>query len=152
MTLPLSTGFRLPGPRILAGLLGLVLLWLPAPVGAAVTCSFSGTTLSVILGGPQDAASVVRAGTEIEVRAGSTLLNCGGTPEVDSVDSITASDTSNGTTTFTIDLAGGPFEPGATTTGEGTSPEIEFQVDLTGQFPDRLGIVGTGGPDAFSFS
>jgi Ca2+-binding RTX toxin-like protein len=150
--LPGWTCFGALGPRIPAALVGLGLLWAPAPALGAVTCSLAGTTLAVSLSTPEDAASVVRAGTEIEVRAGATEVNCGGTPTVDTVDTVTVTDPSLGTTTFTIDLSGGEFGPGATTGGEGASPEIEFQVDLGGQFPDRVVIVGTGGADNISFS
>jgi Ca2+-binding RTX toxin-like protein len=152
VTLPDRTCFGALGPRIRAVVVALGLLWVPAPAWGAVTCSLAGTTLSVNLSAPEDAASVVRAGTEIEVRAGALVVSCGGTPSVDTVDTVTVTDPSIGTTTFTIDLSGGPFEPGASTGGEGTSPEIEFQIDLGGQFPDRLVIVGTGGADDISFS
>jgi Ca2+-binding RTX toxin-like protein len=138
---------------VAAVLAAVAVLGLPPPAHAAVTCAVSGATLSITMSEPEDAASVVRAGTELEVRVGDGAVACGGpTAEVDSIDTVTASDTSNGTTTFTIDLSGGPFEPGATTTGEGTSPEIEFQVNLGGQFPDRLAVVGTAGPDTMSCS
>jgi Ca2+-binding RTX toxin-like protein len=150
---PILTRARLP--RAAAVVAALTVAGLPAaPAAAAVTCSVAGTTLSVTMSEAEDAASVVRVGTEIEVRAGTpaTAVPCGGSPEVDTVDTVTVSDTSNGTTTFTIDLSGGPFEPGATTAGEGTSPEIEFQVNLGGQFPDRLIVVGTGGADDVVFS
>jgi Ca2+-binding RTX toxin-like protein len=140
------------GPRLGAALVGLALLGLPNQASAAVSCSLNGSTLSISLGAPEDAASVVRDGDEIEVRSGGIGLSCGGVPEVASVDTVVATDGSTGTTTFTIDLSGGPFEPGASTGGEGTSPEIEFQVDLGGQFPDRLAVVGSGGADDISFS
>jgi Ca2+-binding RTX toxin-like protein len=136
----------------MAVLIGLAVLALPVPAGAAVTCSLSGTTLSVSLSEPEDVASVIRVGTEIEVRDGDDRVGCGGSPQVDTVDTVIATDTSTGTTTFTIDLSGGPFAPGATAAGEGTSPEIEFQVNLGGQFPDRLAVVGTAGPEDMTFS
>jgi Ca2+-binding RTX toxin-like protein len=152
MKLPERIPWSALGLRLGAALVGLALLGLPIQAGAAVSCSLNGTTLSINLGAPQDAASVIRDGDDIEVRSGGTVLSCGGVPQVDSVDTVLATDASTGTSTFTIDLSGGPFEPGATTGGEGTSPEIEFQVDLGGQFPDRLAVAGTGGPDDLSFS
>jgi Ca2+-binding RTX toxin-like protein len=150
--LPVRTVFGTPGPRIVAALIGLAQVGLPSPVAGAVTCSLSGATLFVSLSAPEDAASVVRVGSEIEVRAESIEVSCGGAPTVDTVDSVNVTDTSIGTTTFTIDLSGGAFEPGVTTGGEGTSPEIEFHVDLGAQFPDRLTVVGSGGDDDLSFS
>jgi Ca2+-binding RTX toxin-like protein len=150
--LPVWTCFGALGPRLPAVLVGLALLWAPSPAAGAVTCSLVGVTLSINMSAPEDAVSVMRAGSEIGVRAGSVEVNCGGAATVDTVDTVIVTDPSIGTTTFTIDLSGGPFEPGATTGGEGASPEIEFQVDLGGQFPDRVVLVGTGGADHFSFS
>jgi Ca2+-binding RTX toxin-like protein len=135
-----------------AALVGVALLLLPTPSAAGVSCSLSGATLSIGLIAPQDAASVIRVGTAIEVRTPVSPVPCGGSPTVTTVDTVLVSDSSPGTTTFTIDLSGGPFAPGASTGGEGTSPEIEFQVDLGGQFPDRLAVVGSGGADALQFS
>jgi Ca2+-binding RTX toxin-like protein len=137
---------------------GVVLLALApsGPAGAAVTCVFSGTTVQVTLGAPEDAASVVResGGDEILVRAGGAAVPCGGTPTVDKVDAIVVVDASPGTTGFTIDLSGGPFAPGAFDEGgvADTTDEIEFHVDLGGGFPDRVTIAGSSGADDIVFS
>src|SRR5918999_1688679 len=54
-----------------------------------------------------------------------------------------------GAQSVTIDLAGGPFAPGATVEGDG-SDEVEFEVAL-GAGEDLLSIRGNEGPDALSF-
>src|ERR671919_389350 len=130
---------------ILATVLGM-----PTPARAVVACSFSGATFQFTLGAAEDEATVVRDGLDIVVRDATSVIPCGN-PTVDTVDTIRATDASIGTTEFTIDLSGGMFELGLTTPeGDGTD-EIEFAVDLGGGFPDRLTIVGTGGPDDFLF-
>ncbi|MGH2685800.1 MAG: hypothetical protein ACRDJP_10085, partial [Actinomycetota bacterium] len=48
--------------------------------------------------------------------------------------------------TVEIDLTGGPFEPGFT--AEPGTPEIEFEISLTGDQGDLLTIVGTAERDA----
>jgi len=131
--------------RAIATAVFISLVGMPTAARAAVTCSFAGGTVQVTLGAAEDEASVVRDGDDIVVRDGMAEIACGG-PTVTTVDTIRANDVSSGTTTFTIDLSGGPFEPGATDEGGGTS-EIEFSVDLGGGFPDRLTIIGTSGPD-----
>lgn len=138
--------------RSLLGALAAVMFGLvvPSPAWAAVTCSFSGTTLSISMSTPEDRAAVVRSGTDIEVTDGTNPVPCGGTPTVTTTDRIQVTDTSNGTTEFTIDLSQGPFAPGFTDEGDGTS-EIEFSVDLGGFFPDRLVVVGTSAADNMQF-
>jgi Ca2+-binding RTX toxin-like protein len=131
--------------RAIATAVFISLVGMPTAARAAVTCSFAGGTVQVTLGAAEDEASVVRDGDDIVVRDGIAEIACGG-PTVTTVDTIRANDVSSGTTTFTIDLSGGPFEPGATDEEDGTS-EIEFSVDLGGGFPDRLTIIGTSGPD-----
>jgi Ca2+-binding RTX toxin-like protein len=150
------TAFRMIpsiGPRrrrAIATAVFVSLVGMPTAARAAVTCSFAGGTVQVTLGAAEDEASVVRDGDDIVVRDGIAEIACGG-PTVTTVDTIRANDVSSGTTTFTIDLSGGPFEPGATDEEDGTS-EIEFSVDLGGGFPDRLTIIGTSGPDDILFS
>src|ERR671919_629328 len=97
---------------------------MPAPARAVVACSFSGATIQVTLGAAEDEATVVRDGLDIVVRDATSVIPCGN-PTVDTVDTIQATDASIGTTEFTVDLGGG--------------------------FPDRLTIVGTGGPDDVLF-
>ncbi|MGH2738765.1 MAG: hypothetical protein ACRDHH_08100, partial [Actinomycetota bacterium] len=96
---------------------------MPTAARAAVQCSFAGGTVQVTLGAAEDEASVVRDGDDIVVLGGAGQIPCGG-PTATTVDTIRANDVSSGTTTFTIDLSGGPFEPGATDEEDGTS-EIE---------------------------
>lgn len=138
--------------RSLLGALAAILfaLVVPSPAWASVTCSFFGTTLSISMSTPEDRAAVVRSGSDIEVTDGTNPVPCGGTPTVATTDQIQVNDTSNGTTEFTIDLSQGPFAPGFTDEGDGSS-EIEFSVDLGGFFPDRLVVVGTGGADDMQF-
>ncbi len=133
---------------IAAGAIVLV-LGVPLPARAAVTCSFASATLQITLGAPQDLASVVRETDDIVVREGTEEIPCGG-PTVDNTDTIRVNDPTSGTTAFTIDLSGGPFEPGLTDEGDLTS-EIEFAVDLFAGFPDRLTIVGSGAGDDIVF-
>ena len=135
--------------RVIATAVFVSLAGMPTAARAAVTCSFTGSTVQVTLAAPEDEASVVRDGDDIVVREGSTEIACGG-PTVTTVDTIRANDVSSGTTEFTIDLSGGPFAPGLTDEGDATS-EIEFVVDLFAGFPDRLTIVGTSGPDDILF-
>lgn len=149
------TAFRMIpaiGPRrrrAIATAVFVSLVGMPTAAQAAVTCSFTGTTVQVTLGAAEDEASVVRDGDDIVVRDGVGEIACGD-PTVTTVDTIRANDATSGTTEFTIDLSGGPFVPGSTDEGDGTS-EIEFVVDLGGGFPDRLTIVGTDGPDDILF-
>lgn len=138
--------------RSLLGALAAILfaLVVPGPAWASVTCSFIGNALSISMSTPEDRAAVVRSGTDIEVTDGTNQVPCGGTPTVTTTDQIQVTDTSNGTTEFTIDLSQGPFAPGFTDEEDGTS-EIEFSVDLGGFFPDRLVVVGTDGADDMLF-
>ncbi|MGH2765717.1 MAG: calcium-binding protein, partial [Actinomycetota bacterium] len=135
--------------RAVAAVVLVALVGLPQPARAAVTCSFSAATVQITLGAPEDQASVVRDGDDIVASDGNVDLPCGG-PTVNDTDTIRVNDVSSGTTSFTIDLSGGPFEPGLTDEGDMTS-EIEFVVDLFAGFPDRLTIVGTTGADDILF-
>lgn len=118
------------------------------PAAAAVTCSFNAmtSTVTVTTGAPLDNA-VVSVGTG--GNAGKILANgmdCTGT--VNTTNVIFWDDNAAGITTFTIDLSGGPFAPGATDE-PGTTDEIEFDLSSdTGVFGnDSIVILGTSGND-----
>lgn len=106
-------------------------------VGAAATCSFEAPTATVTVG---------VATPEIE-RIGDAIA-------VDGVpcDAATTSNTDtivipSSVAEVTIDLRGGPFEPGLTSDATG-DPEIEFVFE-PGSVDTQLLIQGTDGPDRF---
>jgi Ca2+-binding RTX toxin-like protein len=110
--------------RILVGSLAALLatpLLAVLPARAGSSCSFSGATVTVT------ATGVVPA---VLVRSGSDIV-FDGTPcagaTVDNTDTIVASVDGP---QLDIDLRGGPFAPGLTDEGDGSS-EIEFQVIVT---------------------
>jgi Ca2+-binding RTX toxin-like protein len=124
-----------------------VLLSAP-PALAVVTCVFAGGTAAIAFG-PGDAITVVRSGSEIQVNG----APCIGLPNatVTNTDAITFAGLATGDETITIDLSGGPFAPGATAEGAGTS-EIEFSGIVLGGGTDSLSIVGSSGADTVAFS
>lgn len=133
----------------LTGALTLGLLMFGArPAAAAVTCSFNAMTgtVTVATSLPGDNA-VVSVGTG--GNAGKILANgmdCTGT--VNTTNVILWDDNSVGATTFTIDLSGGPFSPGATDEA-GTTDEIEFDLSSDSGVlgNDTVVILGTSGID-----
>jgi Ca2+-binding RTX toxin-like protein len=141
--------FSLALTLLLSGLLSQAGAW------AAVSCSFDDNQarLQIRMGATADQVRVVRNGAVIEVWEGPAEVSCGPVePTRTSTDIVGIRDTAAGSTEVTIDLAGGPFEPGATASGEGTSPEIEFEIELgAGGFADVVAIEGTPGPDVITF-
>jgi Ca2+-binding RTX toxin-like protein len=114
-----------------------------------VTCVFAAGTATITFG-PGDAITVGRSGSQIEVNGAA----CGIGPlvaEVTTTDTITFAGVATGNETLTIDLSGGPFAPGLTVEGSGTS-EIEFSGIVLGDGNDSLSIVGSSGPDSIAFS
>lgn len=130
------------GPAVLAAtLVGLVVGVTPS--AAVVTCSFAGTTATVTLGAG-DSATIARSGNAIHVNG----APCDGAT-VNNTDLIDVNGDA-GDETVTINLTGGPFAPGATDEGDGTS-EIEWDIDLAGSGADTLVVQGTGGKDLIWF-
>jgi Ca2+-binding RTX toxin-like protein len=144
-------------------LLGAALLW-PASSHAFVACSLSGDELTVNLTANDDSVTFQRFGNQIAVLTGSSLdeyydedyyggdsqilIPCsGGTPtneNVNHVSVIQSASTEFGS--VTIDESAGPFAPGATPEGDGSS-EIEFGLNLPGRL-SAVGIKGTEGSES----
>jgi Ca2+-binding RTX toxin-like protein len=127
-----------------------VLLSAP-PALAVVTCVFEPLTRTAAIAfGLGDGITVTRSGNEIHVNGS----QCGISPlvaEVTTTDTVTFVDTPTGNESLTIDLSGGPFAPGFTVEGSGTS-EIEFSGIALGGGTDSLSIVGSSGADTIAFS
>ena len=127
-------------------MLAAVVLAIPAPASAVVTCSYSSAThaISVDLSG-NTGVGIVRSGNQIFV-GGSACV------QLVPVVSATVMNTDAieieglvGNNGVDIDLAGGPFAPGFSDEA-GTSDEIEFSVDLQGS-DNVLRFFGRGGSD-----
>jgi Ca2+-binding RTX toxin-like protein len=147
-------------------LLGLTLLGvtfaLPASSQAFVACSLSGTELTVNLTASDDSVTFQRFGDQVAVLTGSSLedysgdyydqqtqilIPCsGGTPTVQNTDHVSVVQSPSAEFgSVTIDESAGPFEPGATPEGDGSS-EIEFGLNMPGR-RSAVGIKGSDGPD-----
>lgn len=117
-----------------------------APARAAFdTCQHSGDEVTATFGSGTTGTLAV-SGTQIRADG----AQCGGTATVNNVDKIIVNGDA-GDETLTIDLAGGPFAPGAFNES-GVSDEIEIEVHLQSNFPlgpDIL-ILGTTGVDTIT--
>jgi hypothetical protein len=127
-------------------LAAVVCLWsAPASFGA-VSCEFSPPDHLFSISATDAFTKVTRSGQQIAVDDGHQPVDCGGPPpNVHNTDLVQITHT--GRSADTVDLAGGPFEPGSTNETTGIS-EIELQY-LTPTFVD---VRGTSGPDALSFA
>jgi Ca2+-binding RTX toxin-like protein len=128
-------------------LLAAVAASVPAPPAqAAPTCTYTGKpgVVTVTISDPDTVADLIRSGTSIGLLIGGGFTPCGAAT-VDNTESIAVQDVSGGRTGFQAFLEGGPFAPGATDEGDGTS-EIEFTVDL-GTDGDNFVVVGGSGPE-----
>ena len=110
---------------------------LPDAARAAAECSFDG---------PSHTITVTAVGAGVVHRSPSGAIevdgvDCGGT--VTDTDLVVFSETAS--SSVTIDLTGGPFAPGFTDEGDGSS-EVEFVLD--GQA--SLAVTGSSGPDAIA--
>jgi hypothetical protein len=126
------------------------MLWSAIPVGAAPSCTFAGTIVTVTLSTSGDGVTIRREadGDRIEFFDAGTPLTCtGGTPEVDTTNAINVNDTSTGGT-FVQLILNRPFTPGATP--EPGSSEIEFTLSLGDGF-DQFLLIGSLGPDHWTF-
>jgi Ca2+-binding RTX toxin-like protein len=109
------------------------------PAGAVPTCSFDAQTGAVtVVVGTGETAVIARAGDAIALDG----VPCD-TATVTTTDSISV-DGSAGGVNVTIDLSGGPFEPGMTPDPDGTS-EIEFVLTVPG--PSNVLIAGSAEAD-----
>jgi Ca2+-binding RTX toxin-like protein len=110
--------------RASAALVSVIALGLtpsPAEAGGGGACSFAGGTVSISMSSGES-GTIVRSGAAIEFNG----APCD-TATVSNTDLIAVS-SPDGFDTFTVDLSGGPFAPGATDEGNGSS-EIEITVD-----------------------
>lgn len=137
--------------RVLVPALVLVLGLLAAPsASAAVACSFdAGTGVASITFADGDDITIVRAGDDILVNG----VTCSGAT-VSTTETIWILESGPGAedlASLTIDMSGGPFVPGKTDEGDGSS-EIEFLTGDQDLDADRMtmggvSIVGTPGND-----
>ena len=118
------------------------------PASAAVTCVFSGTTVTITLSASGDGVTIRRQADsdDIEFFAIGPISCIGGTPTVNTTDTINVNDTSTGGSTFVQLLIGAPFAPGANDE-TGSSDEIEFNLSFGAGLSDQLALIGSLGPD-----
>lgn len=124
-----------------ATLLGSAVVLTAVPARAAPTCAFDAQTgIMTVLVGTGETAVLARSGDAIMLDG----VGCD-TATVTTTDSIVV-DGSVGGANVTLDLSGGPFEPGMTPDPDGTS-EIEITLTVPGA-PTVL-IVGSAQADHF---
>ena len=138
------------GRRSLRGLLPLVLalalLWPAAVAHAAASCSFDAVTGTVsVTAAHGEVPTVSRLGDAIALDG--VACETATVTNTDSIDLPFPDDFDSDT--VVVDLSGGPFAPGATDEGDGSS-EIEIDVNRGDGSFDTLRIVGSSGPDAFA--
>jgi Ca2+-binding RTX toxin-like protein len=131
------------GAAVLAASCALIAALGAPPASAAVDCNLAGATLTVTMSADGDSADVIRSGSSILVRVGTTAVACtGGAPTVTNTDLIVVNDTSGQSTDFAVNTAFGDFAPGATDEA-GLSDEIEIQVNMGSGSDDSLPLVGS---------
>src|SRR3954454_18112813 len=124
-----------------------ILVAAPAGAGAATSCSFAGSTATVTMATINDAATVGRSGSAIQVNG----VTCGAAT-VTNTDAINVTGTIDGGQRVAVDLTGGPLGPGATAEGgAGEASEIEAPVDLRSGFGEEVAVIGSGGADTAVF-
>lgn len=112
-------------------------LWLVHAGSAQASCLYNEATKTVTA--QQEAESTLLV-SGVELWFGSLPAPCGAatTTNTDLIKIVRSADR------LTLDESGGRFAPGATTDGEGTTPEIEIEIEgVGGPFVYR----GTSGPD-----
>jgi hypothetical protein len=132
-----------------AGVALIAALTLPPAASASVSCSLTTGVLTVDISTGTAQVGIQRGtgggASDINVYDGGvnggTLQGCTGSPTVNNTDSIQVTDTvASHSATLELDLQHGPFEPGATAEGTGTS---EIEVTFNGSDgTDRLRLVG----------
>lgn len=135
------------GLSALAGVALIAAMLVPADSLAAVSCQYNGSSkhLEVFESSP---TTIVRNGSEIQVNSGTTPVACTGAPTVTNTDAIIVFDSAppNFAYFVTIDLAGGPFAPGATNES-GSNDEIEIEL----QDVESVEFEGASGVDNWRF-
>jgi Ca2+-binding RTX toxin-like protein len=124
---------------------GLTTWLLPPTSAAASTCGFDAASGTVAIDvGVGETATIVRSGDAIGLN---------GTP----CDTATVTNTAqvevttHQSGTVVLDLSGGPFAPGTSTTDD--DPEIKFDVvpsSFPSEYPFDLQVLGTNGADSYS--
>jgi hemolysin type calcium-binding protein len=134
--------------RLGAGVFGLTViasLLSAAPSMAAVSCDFSSPDHLLSVSATDAFTHLVRSQNEIRVDDGHQTISCKGPkPNVHNTGLIQVRHT--GPSADSVDLSGGPFEPGFGNEATGI-PEIEIQY-LT---PTFLNVQGTAGADHLTF-
>jgi Ca2+-binding RTX toxin-like protein len=126
----------------IVGALALVATLLPTSANAIVSCTYSvATATASVTMGADDSTTISRSGTAILVDG----QQCG-SATVNNTDAVNVLGSDAGVEAVVISLAGGAFEPGATS--ESGVSEIEFSVAL-GNGTDRLEVLGGGGAETF---
>ena len=131
-------------PLVLALAAAFTFLFSVTPANAATVCTFVPPTLTVRID-PGASATLSRSGTAIQLNGSSC-----GTATVTNADTIVVTGAA-GAETLTLQLALGPFAPGAAAEATGAA-EIELEVDLGTQpagARDRIVLQGTGGNDVY---
>ena len=107
-----------------------------------VSCRFSAAEATLAIRATETLTAIVRRGDELRVRAGRTTVVCAGsTPTRFNVDLIRAESANE----LKIDLRGGPFAPGHTDEGDGSS-EIEIRAVFRAS-AGGVRVRGTAGAD-----
>ena len=119
----------------------------PATAGAVTSCSFAAGTATVNLATTNDAATLGRAGSAIQVNG----VACGAAT-VNNTDLINVVGTIDSGQRVAVDLAGGGLAPGATAeAGPGAVSEIEITVDLRAGSSEEIAAIGSTGADTVVF-
>jgi Ca2+-binding RTX toxin-like protein len=114
-----------------------------SPAWGAATCTYDGSTASVVLDADGDAATISAPAGTITVNGSA----CGSATTANT-DLITVRESvTDALGSVTIDLGPGPFAPGVTDE-PGSSDEIEFDIDLAGGSSDTVGVLGTTAMDS----
>ncbi|MEX2439616.1 MAG: calcium-binding protein [Actinomycetota bacterium] len=130
---------------LFAAVLTTLLLGLVSPAASAATCSPASGTVKIVLGSGETSTISRGAGGAILVDG----VACDAAT-VTNTDLIAVAST-DGSTTFRIDLSGGPFAPGSVDE-PGTSDEIEFTVDLQNASRGTLVVLGTSGNEVIGLA
>jgi Ca2+-binding RTX toxin-like protein len=131
---------RITWPLLLTLTALFTLSYSTTPAQAATMCGFVAPTATVTID-PGTSAKLVRSGSAIRLNGSAC-----GAATVLNTDTVVVTG-AGGAETFTVDLSGGPFAPGASPEGSGAS-EIELEVDL-GAGADKVVLQGTGGDDTY---
>jgi Ca2+-binding RTX toxin-like protein len=131
---------------VTAAIVSLAICTVPPVASGAVSCAFVGGTATVTMSAGGDSALIaVGTGTSAgRIMLGATACGAATTSTTDTIVVVSGN---TGAEAITIDLSGGPFAPGASVEGTGSS-EIEFAIDLGAGTQDRLTVTGGPGNDS----